>query len=48
MSIWLQHFTIKIASSCEKRDIRMEDTLKQSIVATQGRREAYENSPKTA
>lgn len=48
MSTCLQDLTIKIASSCEKQDIRMENTLKQTIVATQGRHEAYENSPKTA
>lgn len=48
MSTYLSQLTIKTASSCEKQDIRVEDTLKQTIVETQGRHEAYESSPKTA
>lgn len=44
----LEHLRIKIATSCEKQDIRMEDTLKQTQVAIQGRCEAHENGPNTA
>lgn len=48
ISTCLEHLRPQIGTSCEKQDISMEDTLKQTKVAAQGRREAYENGPNMA